>query len=152
MTSTNQQDTVTDLHPSFTIAEQVAPEPASRDEATVESWVRHYAALALAAHAAFRDATATIDPNPVPGSRPDLDYLMLTAVSATAAAVALTTLPDYAAGVLWDLTPEAGALNGEYIDWLAETLDGLGVNPADVYGWYDAADFTSASTRVGASA
>jgi hypothetical protein len=131
------------IHPAFAAAERLAPEPASRDTATVEAWTRHYAALALAAHSAFDAALRTVPRDPEPGSRPDIGYLIAIAVASTATAVALTATPDEVAHALWDFTPEAGALNGEYVDWLAETLDGLGVNPADLYPAFNGADFRS---------
>lgn len=130
---------MTDTFDPFEAADRLAPLP-DRREAPTSAWVRHYAALALAAHAVFRANLDTLRAA-APGSRPDLGYLMLVATSATAAAAALH-LPRNVPGHLWDLTPECGALNGEDIDWLAETLAGLGVNPADIYRWYEAADFT----------
>lgn len=132
-----------EIHPAFTAAERLAPEPVSRDAAAAETWTRHYAALALAAHTAFHAATRTIGRNPEPGSRPDLGYLITIAVASTAAAVALTATPDEVAYALWDFTPEAGALNGEYEQWLVETLDNLGVNPADIDPRYNGDDFRS---------
>lgn len=131
-----------EIHPAFFTAERLAPEPASRETATVEAWTRHYAALALAAHSAFDAATHTVPSNPEPGSRPDIGYLITIAVASTAAACALNHSATVAHD-LWDLTPEAGALNGEYVDWLAETLDLLGVNPADLYPAFNGADFRS---------
>jgi hypothetical protein len=145
MTTTEQQQSV---HPAFDAAERVAPEPTDRDTATVDQWVLHYCALALAAHTAFRDALRSLSPTPEGGSRPDLGYLVTVAVSATAAAIALTTPPAEVAGVLWDYTPEAGALNGEYLDWLDETLDRLGINPADIDHHLDTADFRSPSNAA----
>ncbi len=143
-----------DPHPSFAVAEQVAPEPVNRDAATVDGWARHYAALALAAHAAFRDACDSLPRNPEPGSRPDIGYLALIGNTATAAAVAILSPGEGqdVAETLWDFTPELGSLNGESVDWLATTLDARGVNPADLYRWYEAADFRSPSINAGASA
>lgn len=132
-----------ETHPAFAAAERLAPEPTSRETATAETWTQHYAALALAAHAAFDAATRTIPSDPEPGSRPDLGYLITIAVASTATAVALTATPDEVAHALWDFTPEAGALNGEYVQWLADTLDELGVNPADLYPAFNGADFRS---------
>jgi len=125
-------------------AERLAPTPDSRD-ATVEDWIRSYAALGLAAHAAFRATLPSLRPGGVRGSRPDLGYLITIAVSSTAAAVALDTPREAVTQELWALTPEAGALNGEYIDWLTDTLDRLGINPADLDPGFDAADFKSPS-------
>ena len=84
----------------------------------------------------------------MPGSRPDIGYLMQTAVAATAAACAATWGGNQLAAELWDLTPEAGALNGEYVDWLAEQCDTCGINPADLYPWFTAADFNSPSSTA----
>lgn len=136
---------------AFHIAERLAPVPDSRGDYLVgdpapltSAWDRHYAALALAAHAAFREELATIPEDPEPGSRPELSYLMAIATSATAAVIALGR-PARVYDELWDLTPECGALNGEYIDFLADVLDRHGINPADIYRWFNAADFESVS-------
>jgi hypothetical protein len=135
------------------IAERLAPVPASQAEATTRAWVRHYAAVALAAHAAFRDALPTISACPDLGSRPELGYLAQIANSSTAAAHALLVVTDDEEQTdLWDLTPEAGALNGEYLDWLAEVLDVVGINPADLYPWFNAADFRSPSQLAAVTA
>lgn len=133
-----------EIHPAFAVAERLAPEPVTRDAATVETWTRHYAALALAAHAAFHSAIRTVPRNPEPGSRPDVGYLITIATASTAAAVALTATPGEVAHALWDFTPEAGALNGEYEEWLVTSLDELGINPADIDPRYNGADFRSA--------
>lgn len=131
--------------PAFAAAQRLAPEPEKREDATAEAWLKHYAALAMAAHAAFRNA--------LPGIRakredygPELGYLVTIGVTATAAAIALSS-PSHeaAAKEIWDLTPELGALNGEYVDWLADLLDNLGINPADIERHYEAADFNSVS-------
>lgn len=130
------------MHNAFAAAERLAPLPETREEATTEVWLKHYAALAMAAHAAFRDAISgprQTEP------RPELGYLMEIATSATAAAVALSTPVSGAPGLIWDLAPELGALNGEYVDWLAILLDNLGINPADIERHYEAADFNSVS-------
>jgi hypothetical protein len=125
-------------------ADSLAPCPTARDEATTKAWTRYHAALALAAHAA---AHRLLGKDPVM-----FGALTLVAVSATAAAIALTTTPDEVARELWELTPECGALNGEWSAWLVETLDRLGVNPADVDPDYSAADFSSPSVKVEVSA
>jgi hypothetical protein len=137
-------DTATDPIDMLNNAERLAPTPDSRD-ATVEDWIRSYAALALAAHAAFQGALPPSGSKVAPGSRPDLGYLISIAVSSTAAAVALDTPREAVTEELWALTPEAGALNGEYIDWLTDTLDRLGINPADLDPAFEAADFKSPS-------
>lgn len=132
---------------AFKISAQLAPRPDS-DDAAVSDWLRHYAALALAAHGIFREAEAVLRRPVVKASRPDLGYLVTIATSATAAAVALAAHPEARAKTLWAVTPGAGNLNGEDVDWLAENLDGLGVNPADLYRWFDAADFKSPVAAV----
>lgn len=129
---------------AFVAASRVAPEPTERSEATVTAWRRHYAAQALAAHVEFRRVLPPLGAAPgEPGSRPELGYLIAIAVASTTAAIALSVPADEAAGLIWDLTPEAGALNGEYLEWLAGQLDDLGINPADIDPAYDGADFTS---------
>lgn len=140
-----QLDVVSNTHPAFEVAERIAPVPATRDEACTEAWLQHYVALALAAHTAFHDALPILGSKPVPGSRPDLGYLIDIATAATATAVALSTPPDEVGTLLWDLTPESGALNGEYLDWLTQRADALGINPADLDHRLDAADFRSPS-------
>ncbi len=128
-------------HPAFAAAHRLAPLPTTRDEATQTVWVRHYTALAMAAHTAFRDAIAVRSTGP----RPELGYLMYIANSAAAAAVALIEVSGGAPHRIWDLTPELGSLNGECVDWLAHMLDLCGVNPADIEPLYNAGDFTSPS-------
>ncbi|WP_229401936.1 hypothetical protein [Micromonospora okii] len=121
----------------------LAPQPDTRETATREAWVRHYAALALAAYAEQRAGFRNLPRNPAPGSRPDLGRLGLIATSALTAAAALVD-PDDAPALIWDLTPEAGALNGEWEDWLADTLVRHGINPAAVDPDLDPADFAKA--------
>jgi hypothetical protein len=153
--STTATSSPTEPHPSILAAERLAPEPPTREEATTDGWVRHYAAQGLAAHAAFRDALPALGSKPAPGSRPDLGELIAAGMYATAAAVALTEPRERVAQKLWNLTPELGALNGESLDWLAETLDGLGVNPADIDRAFESADFRSpvaAGVQVGRTA
>ncbi len=64
-----------------------------------------------------------------------------------AAAVARLNDRETAAEVIWNLTPELGALNGEWEEWLVDTLDEHGINPADIDPDYEAADFNSPSVR-----
>ncbi|HEY9372889.1 hypothetical protein [Streptomyces sp.] len=123
-------------------AERIAPAPATREDATRNAWVRHYAAQALACWATFRAEIDTLPRNPKPGSRPDIGYLALAAVSSTTAAVALTEDPDTPA-LIWDLTPEAGALNGEYVEWLTDLLVQHGINPGHIDPDLDPADFAT---------
>lgn len=144
--------TLPDPHPAFAVTERLAPQPATREEATTDAWVRHYAALALAAYAEFYTATHSVHADAEPGSRPNLGYLSLIATTATSAAVALATSADYAAEEIWDLTPQAGALNGEWEDWLTSTLDMLGVNPADIDQRFQAEDFVSPSQAAAMAA
>jgi hypothetical protein len=130
----------------FDVANQLAPEPLTRDDATAQKWSTHYAARALAAHSAFRAATRSAFTSGQPASRPDFGYLTEIATAATAAAIAFDTGDRHeAADELWDYTPELGALNGEYIDWLADALVDAGINPADLHPWYSAADFNPPS-------
>ncbi len=131
----------------FAAAERLAPVPATREEATTDAWVRHYAALSLAA---FTEFTRSLPQGAAGGSRPDLGHLVGLAVAAMSAAHALSTTSRRPRG-LWDLTPEAGALNGEWEEWLADTLDAHGINPADINPEYNAADFRSPTRakRVG---
>jgi hypothetical protein len=110
--------------------------------------VRHYAALALGAYAEFRRAIHSLPMDVERGSRPDLGYLIGFAVSATAAVVALTnTDPAEVGEELWGLTSGAGALNGEWEDYLDGVLVGLGINPADIDDYLDPADFAAAVSR-----
>ncbi len=135
-------------HKAFEAAERLAPLPATREEATANAWVRHYAALSLAAFATFYTSLPSTRGAEV-GSRPDLGYLCGLGVAAMSTAFTLdsTAFASAKAGALWDLTPELGALNGEYEEWLVRTLDRLGVNPADIDPRFVAADFNSPSTR-----
>ncbi len=141
-------------HTPIEAADLLAPQPASRGEATVDAWVRHYAAFALAAHAQFRHGmnrhlAATAAGTAEHGTRPDLGWMCIAAVHATSAAVALlVSSPDLAATRIYDLTPEAGALNGEWLDWLGETLDAYGINPADIDPYFRAVDFHSPSRQT----
>lgn len=136
-------------HDLLNLAENLAPTPYQRDQVSTEAWLRHYIALALAAHTAFRDGMgAALREDPV--SRPDLGYIVTIATAATAAAIALDTPPDTVAWRLWKLTPEAGSLNGEYLRWLTDRADQLGINPADLDHRLEPGDFSSASrtTRI----
>lgn len=139
-------------HPAFAAAERLGPVPVSREQATPEAWVRRYIALSMAAFTAFESEVRDIRPG-VPGSRPELGYLVTLAVSAMSAACALTVGRPAVAEELWWLTPEAGALNGEWEEWLTATLDEHGINPADIEPRYTAGDFrspTAALTSEGA--
>lgn len=131
-------------------AERLAPAPTVREGANRTTWVKHYAAQALACWATFRAEIRNLRPNPQPGSRPDLGYLTLAAVASTTATAALINDPDTPA-LIWDLTPESGALNGEYEDWLADVLVRHGINPGDIDPDLDPADFTEALRTHGPS-
>lgn len=126
-------------------AHDLAPVPETRDQATRDVWVRHYAAEALAAFAGFHAVTRDVRRG---DDRPDIGYLISLAVASMTAAFALSTADSDLPGQLWDLTPEAGALNGEWEEWLTATLDRLGVNPADIDDRYTAGDFRSPSRAV----
>lgn len=121
-------------------ANSLAPAPATRDDATNHAWIRHYAAQGLAACAAIRVECRNLPRNPEPGSRPDIGYLGLLGQASMAAAVALLGPLDAPARI-WDLTPEAGALNGESEEWLTDVLVRYGINPADIDPYLDPADF-----------
>ncbi|MFF3867374.1 hypothetical protein [Micromonospora sp. NPDC001898] len=129
----------------------IAPQPETREAATRDAWVRHYAALALAAFAEQRAAFRTLPANPAPGSRPDLGHLGLIGVSAMAAAAAFLGPLDAPARV-WDLTPELGALNGEWEEWLAAVLVRRGINPGHIDPDLDPADFATAVRLFGPDA
>jgi hypothetical protein len=131
------------VHPAFAAAERLAPRPECREDATREQWVRHEAATGLAAYAVIHDAIRDSD---VPIS--NIGLLSALGSASVAAVVAMTRRWDQIAGDLWDLTPELGALNGEYVDFLARTLDAYGINPADIEPAFDAADFRSPSRPV----
>lgn len=143
---------MTEIYEWLNAAEEIAPTPTTPD-ATREDWARHYAALGLAAHAAFRDQLPRIPIGPrdpaSAGSMPELGYLSHIASAATAAVCGLLTTQADLPEVIWNFTPEQGALNGEYIDYLAETLAWLGINPAKVYPWFDAGDFEVAAKVEG---
>lgn len=116
-------------------AEELAPTP--EDGEDPREWVRHFAAQAMAAYAAFR-ISERVEP-----AGPHLGYLALLGTAAMAASVSLEAPNETAARVIWELTPEAGALNGEWIDHLADTLEAHDINPADLYPWFEAKDFTA---------
>ncbi|MFE9955854.1 hypothetical protein [Micromonospora sp. NPDC005299] len=140
-------------------ANRIAPAPATEDDATRDAWVRHYAAQALACWATFRREIRNLTPNPEPGSRPDIGYLALAAVASTAAAAALIEDPDpvllmdapNVTALIWELTPELGALNGEYEDWLTEVLVRYGVNPGEIDPDLDPRDFNVEDWRLEAT-
>lgn len=134
-------------HDPFEAAERLAPLPDDRN-APIDDWVRYHAATALAAWTVFHHETRTIPRNPMPGSRPDIGYLSALGVASVHAAAACNTVAAVRSGLLYDLTPELGALNGEYEDWAAQVLDDLGVNPSDINPAYVAGDFRSPSESV----
>lgn len=137
-------DTTTEA--PFDAADRLAPVPATREDATKHAWVRYYAAQALAALAVLNAECRDLPPKPKPGSRPDIGYLGMLAQSSMAAALAFLG-PLNAPGLLWDLTPELGALNGEWEEWLTDALVRYGVNPGHIDPAYNASDFAGAVQR-----
>lgn len=130
------------VHDPSIVAEKLAPVPAAREEATTDAWVRHYAAQSFAAFAEFtRAIPATL--GRAAGDRPDVSVLIGLAVASMSAAYAIAHPGSWLPRGLWDLTPEAGALNGEWEEWLVDTLDRYGINPADINPAYNSADFNS---------
>lgn len=115
-------------------AHELAPTPDADGDRN--AWIRHYAAQAMAALAAFRIVERT---NP----GPNLGYLILLHTAAAAAVVTLEAPADQVTRLLWELNPDGDAMNGEMLEHLADTLEMHGINPADLYPWYDAKDFTS---------
>lgn len=136
-------------HAPLAVAERLAPVPATREEATCDAWVRHHAAQGLAAFAAFNGEIRGLISHQERLSRPELGYLVGLGVASMHAAYALCASALDRPGRLWDLTPEAGALNGEWEEWLAAICDRFGVNPADINPQYNAADFKSPPRAVG---
>jgi hypothetical protein len=130
-------------HNPFEVAETLAPLP-ERD-AAADQWARHYLALSFAAYASLYRNVRDLPPNPERGSRPDIGHLAILGHTALSVAVALTHTEDSAGPAIWDLTPEAGAFNGEWEEWLVEQLDLYGINPADINPAYEAGDFRSPS-------
>ena len=129
------------------IAATLAPVP-DRENASKATWVRHYAATAFAAYAQCHHEISGLPPHPAEGSRPDLGYLAALGNAAFAAAYLLANPGDTAG--LWEYTPEQGALNGEWEEWLADTLDEHGINPADIDPRYNSGDFRSPMRAVNA--
>jgi hypothetical protein len=117
-------------------ASELAPVP-DGDITETQPWIRHYAAQALAAFAAFRVSERT-----EPGG-PHLAYLALLGTAGVAAITALSVTQDQAPRALWELNAEGGEMNGESIGHLADVLEHHGINPADLYPWFEAKDFTS---------
>jgi hypothetical protein len=117
------------------LANSLAPLPCSRGM-HVDNWIRHYAAQAFAAHAAFRDNNG------------DLGYLALIGEASLSAAVALACDGRDRLDVLWDVNYDCGATGEEPVEWLTATLDRLGINPADIDDRYRASDFRSPSQAV----
>ncbi|GAA0550083.1 hypothetical protein GCM10010172_35200 [Paractinoplanes ferrugineus] len=120
-------------------AADLAPVP-DGDTDNTAPWVRHYAATAMAAWAAFRLAERT-DPGP------QLGFLALLGTAATAVITALSVTSEDAPRALWELNADGGEMNGESIEHLADVLEHHGINPADLYPWFEAGDFT-APTRL----
>jgi hypothetical protein len=146
--TTEEKLMMTTEHKALQAASQIAPFPYEREAATRDAMVRHYAAQGLAAYADFADALTSLGPKPVAGSRPDLGYLIGVATASTAAAIALDNPGPDAPDRVWGLTPEAGAFNGEWMEWLITRVDELGVNPADIDHHLDPSHFSSDSVSV----
>lgn len=128
----------------FDIASHLAPIP--DEHGTVDDWVRHHAAQALAAWTVFDREVRFYVGHPTQGDHPEIGYLSMLGVASTHAAVALSSVHrGPIATELYDLTPEMGALNGEWEEWLTDRLDALGINPADINDEYIAGDFRSPS-------
>jgi hypothetical protein len=119
----------------FAVAERLAPEP--DQNGTTEQWVRHHAARSFAAWTAFRQTLGHRDPS--------LGLLAMLGVSSMHAAVALLVPDADVPRRMWELTPEAGAMNGEWEEWLTDILNQFGINPADINDEYVAGDFRSPS-------
>jgi hypothetical protein len=133
-------DDVQDPRDILNRAEALAPRP--EDECVApEVWARYWIATGLAADTAFRWVLRQPS-SPLRGER--MAYLSLLAVAAMSAAVPLVDIENHR-DLLWSLTPECGALNGEWSEWLTDALDGLGINPADIDPDLRATDFHSAS-------
>lgn len=130
-------------------AHELAPTPG--EDGTRDDWIRCYAAQALAAFAGFYQVTHEVRRG---DSRPEIGYLALIGHTSVSACIALDhASSDHASAVdvslaLWEHTPEGGALNGEWEQYIIDTLDRLGVNPADIDDRYDARHFTSPSRAV----
>jgi hypothetical protein len=108
-------------------AEDVAPCPTEETADTIQ-WTRHWAAVGLASFTAIRKS---IHGGTEHHHAKEVGYLSLLGTAAMTAVVGLTE-PTEAAKLLWNLTPECGALNGEYEEYLTELLARYGVNPADI--------------------
>jgi hypothetical protein len=124
-------------------AHELAPTPG--EHGTRDDWMRHYVAQALAAFAGFYVVTHDVQRG---DSRPEIGYLAIIGHTSVAAVLGLDAPADELTRVLWEHTPEGGALNGEWEQYIVDTLDRLGVNPADIDGRYVAGDFTSPSRAV----
>lgn len=126
----------------FVAAGRLAPQPKTREEATADGWARYYAAEAVATNAYLRQILNQDGP-----PKGDISFIVGVSVAATAVALALTTSREEIAEKLWDITPELGALNGEWEEEMIDLLDRLSVNPADIDPDLDPADFDSPSQR-----
>ncbi len=135
-------------------AAEVAPQPAEKDGPDVrQAWARYFAAIALAADSAVRMMVSDrfgMTAEERSGKHPELGYLAMLAHGATSAAVPLLTDPAEHLELLWSLTPEAGALNGEWSEWLTERCVELGVNPAELDPFLQASDFDGPSRLAAA--
>lgn len=125
------------------LATRLAPVPESAD-APVAEWIRHHAASGLAAHVAFQSELKA--PSPTLGL---LAKISVYAAHAIALLVEETDGEGDVSRLLYDLTPEAGALNGEWVEFLTDALDKYGINPADIDPDLNPADFKAPPSTVG---
>lgn len=124
--------------PAARTSSNIAPQPKTEAEATTEAWLRHYAVRAQSLYAAYRVTMDAFFKSPTGseeyhrlgrqmGTQVEsaLAHQMVAYLLATTAA--LPGADERAQGI-WDLTPELGALNGEWEDQLAGLLGGLGID------------------------
>jgi hypothetical protein len=126
-------------------AHEIAPTP--DENGTRDDWKRCFAAQALAAFAAFYQVTHEVKTG---DDRPEIGYLALIGHTSVSAVLGLDAPADQLPTLLWEYTPEGGALNGEWEQYICYVLDRLGINPADLDERYDARHFTSPSRKAGA--
>lgn len=121
-------------------AHHLAPTP--DENGTRDEWIRHYAAQALAAFAGFHTVTHEVRRG---DDRPEIGYLAIIGHTSVAAVLGLDAIGKHLTGLLWEYTPEGGALNGEWEQYIVGVLDHQGINPADIDDRYRAGDFRSPS-------
>ena len=124
---------MTDPYDLLNRAHELAPMPTSPD-APHQDWTAHYAAIATAALAGFRLAERT---------SPDLGYLIQIHISSSAAVILLSAENQAdALAMISELLVDTGT-SEEMLTILTNILDAHGINPADLYPWFEAADFIS---------